>query len=192
SGGCCGRCCGKCCCGRRCCGRAPLRQAAPAAGKRDARARKRDCATRQHRRLPLPLAFVGGQLQWPEGRGIHFPSAETAWRVRPTTPSPLPPKRAPESPLARRALIPGPRIVKPEEVGSHTAIREKLRLALREKPSQPTDASEAIRLGARVGLDDPLQPRLDALRQWTQSAPVAMPTPWKAQLTRYERWSSIG
>src|SRR5690606_34256587 len=112
--------------------------------------------------------------------------------VRPTTPSPLPPKRAPESPLPRRALRPGPRIDKPEEEGRHTAIRKKLRLALRERPSQPPDATEASRLGARVGVADPLQPRLDALRQWPQSAPVEMPAPWKAQLTRYERWSSIG
>lgn len=101
------------------------------------------------------------------------------------------PDGPPEAPVARRALDNGPPMYEVADILGHKAIKENLPAALKKLPETSDEVLEGVNLAAEMGLNAVSAERTELLRKWTGQAKVAMPPPWKAQLTRYAAWDSV-
>lgn len=90
-----------------------------------------------------------------------------------------------------KAFAHGPPTMHPDEVQEHRAVHEYLRKVIRRPPPQGADERTAIRLAAQLGLHLKESGGLPGLRQWLNETKLQLPVPWKAQLTRYERWKRV-
>jgi hypothetical protein len=60
----------------------------------------------------------------------------------------------------------------------------------RENRTADQDIDAGITEAIQFNLHRPTSNALDGLRKWAGSTSIAMPPPWKAQMTRYARWLS--
>jgi hypothetical protein len=89
-------------------------------------------------------------------------------------------------------LAVGPLMYKAVELTSHAAVKEHLTARLRaDLPPYTEEVIDGLGLAAKLGLPLDSPHRTALLRTWTNQSPVAMPPPWKAQLTRYLAWNSV-
>ena len=101
------------------------------------------------------------------------------------------PARPPKGSAAERALVVGPLMYDVEEIPAHTGVKENLQARLKaELRPVAKEVIDGIDLAAELGLDSESPDRTELLRTWTSQTSVAMPPPWKAQLTRYVGWDS--
>jgi hypothetical protein len=90
-----------------------------------------------------------------------------------------------------QALAGAPPVLAPSDATTQVAVQETLVNALGMNWSQEPSAAEGIRLASEVGLHDGEGAGISGLRRWLQQSSIPMPVPWKAQLTRYERWARV-
>lgn len=94
-----------------------------------------------------------------------------------------------KSAAAERAFVGGPLSYAAEEIRNHVAIKDDLRARLNTSPPRVTNEMiDGLELAAKLGLHSESHDRTDRLRTWTSQSSIAMPPPWKAQLTRYVKW----
>lgn len=99
------------------------------------------------------------------------------------------PGRRQNARVVARALNAVPPVIRAPEVAVHTAVGVNLPAAIEHPPPKVDAAADAIGLGHDVGLGDPSYSSPEALHTWLKRTELDMPQPWKAQLTRYLRWS---
>jgi len=96
-----------------------------------------------------------------------------------------------DDPMVERGLEGGPRVFPVQEARDHVAVAKNLPDILKTRYDPDPNVRKALKIAKQVGLDSDSADRLQALRGWTDRAPIAMPPPWKAQLTKYENWSRV-
>jgi hypothetical protein len=83
------------------------------------------------------------------------------------------------------------RHVKPaDSVVQHEVVTNRLPMHAEEQAELDKDAKDAIEKGLRLGLATEQTAGPITLRKWANIVDLPLPTPWKAQITRYARWRS--
>lgn len=90
--------------------------------------------------------------------------------------------------IRKHALVGGPPVLHPSEAADQVAVRETLANALVSDWCEDDGVAKAIRTAEQLGLHIGDGGGIDGLREWLHCASRSMPVPWKAQLTRYDRW----
>lgn len=97
-------------------------------------------------------------------------------------------REVPES-SALKAVSPGPLVLPLAGLSGHAALSLlKTQVDTLTPPNERV--REAISLAETMGLAEQSGEGAKTLREWADIAPMSLPAPWKAQVTRYARWES--